>query len=68
MSLTKEIVADKIEVIERDGTTFVQVRTTTKILESGEVISSSYHRHVIKSGDDFSSEPDNVKKVCNAVF
>ena len=68
MSLTKEIVADKIEVIERDGTTFVQVRTTTKILESGEVISSSYHRHVIESGDDFSSEPDNVKKVCNAVF
>ena len=68
MSLTKEIVADKIEVIERNGTTFVQVRTTTKILESGEVISSSYHRHVIESGDDFSSEPDNVKKVCNAVF
>tara|TARA_R100000329_G_scaffold5773_6_gene7364 strand:+ start:2895 stop:3101 length:207 start_codon:yes stop_codon:yes gene_type:complete len=68
MSLTKEIVADKIEVIERDGTTFVQVRTTTKILESGEVISSSYHRHVINSGDDFSSEPENVKKVCNAVF
>jgi len=68
MSLTKEIVADKIEVIERNGTTFVQVRTTTKILESGEVISSSYHRHVIESGDDFSSEPENVKKVCNAVF
>ncbi len=68
MSLTKEIVADKIEVIERNGTTSVQVRTTTRILESGEVISSSYHRHIINSGDDFSSEPENVKKVCNAVF
>ena len=68
MSLTKEIVADKIEVIETNGTTPIQVRTATRILESGEVISSSYHRHIIKSGDDFSSEPENVKKVCNAVF
>jgi hypothetical protein len=68
MSLTKELVADKIEVIETNGTTSIQVRTATRILESGEVISSSYHRHVINSGDDFSSEPENVKKVCNAVF
>ena len=68
MSLTKEIVADKMEVIEKNGSTLVQVRTATRILESGEVISSSYHRHVINSGDDFSSEPENVKKVCNAVF
>jgi len=68
MSLTKELVADKIEVIETNGTTSIQVRTATRILESGEVISSSYHRHVINSGDDFSSESENVKKVCNAVF
>lgn len=68
MSLTKEIVADKIEVIERNGTTSVQVRTTTRILESGEVISSSYHRHIINSGDDFSSEPENVKKFATQSF
>jgi len=73
MSLTKEILADKIEVVtgqDEDGNTVtsVQVRTATRILEDGEVISSSYHRHVIQSGDDYSSEPSNVQAVCSAVF
>jgi len=68
MSLTKEISADKIEVVTTEEGTVVQVRTATKVLEDGEVISSSYHRHVIQSGDDFSSEPANVQAVCSAVF
>lgn len=73
MSLTKEILADKIEVVtgqDEDGNavTSVQVRTATKILEDGEVISSSYHRHVINAGDDYSAEPANVQAVCSAVF
>jgi len=73
MSLTKEILADKIEVVtgqddEGNSVTCVQVRTTTKVLEYGEVISSSYHRHVIQQGDDYSSEPANVQAVCSAVL
>lgn len=68
MALTKEVVADKIEVVEAGGNTVVQVRTATRILEDGEVISSSYHRHVIHSGDDYSAEPANVQAICNAVF
>jgi len=77
MALTKRATADKIEVISRQkeeegGTvvevTSVQVRTATKILEDGAVISQSYHRHVIQSGDDYSSEPANVQAVCAAVF
>lgn len=73
MALTKEVSADKIEVVtgqDEDGNavTSVQVRTATKVLEDGEVISSSYHRHVINSGDDYSSEPTNVQAVCSAVF
>ena len=73
MALTKEVVADKIEVVQgqdEDGnaTQVVQVRTTTKVLEDGAVISQSYHRHVIQSGDDWSSEPSNVQAICNAVF
>ena len=68
MALTKEVVADKIEVVEAGGNTVVQVRTATRIVEDGEVISSSYHRHVITSGDDWSSEPSNVQAICNAVF
>ena len=68
MSLTKEVSADKIEVVTSGDTTVVQVRTATSISEDGAVISQSYHRHVINSGDDWSSEPTNVQAICNAVF
>ena len=77
MALTKSVTADKIEVVtgqreDDDGNmvnvTSVQVRTATKVLEDGAVISQSYHRHVIQSGDDYSSEPANVQAICVAVF
>jgi archaellum component FlaF (FlaF/FlaG flagellin family) len=68
MSLTKETVADKIEVVATEDGQVVQVRTATRVLEDGAVISQSYHRHVIQSGDDWSSEPSNVQAICNAVF
>ena len=73
MALTKSVTADKIEVVtgqDEDGNdvTSVQVRTATKVLEDGAVISQSYHRHVIQSGDDYSSEPANVRSICDAVF
>ena len=68
MSLTKETVADKIEVVATEDGQVVQVRTATRIVEDGAVISQSYHRHVINSGDDWSSEPSNVQAFCNAVF
>jgi hypothetical protein len=73
MALTEEEVADKIEVVQgqdEDGNTVtsVQVRMTTKVLKDGAVIAQSYHRHVIQSGDDWSSEPQNVQDICNAVF
>jgi len=73
MALTKEVTADKIEVVttqNEDGnaTTSVQVRTATRIVEDGAVISQSYHRHVIQSGDDYSSEPANVQAICVAAF
>ena len=77
MALTKSVTADKVEVVtgqgeDADGNPVdvisVQVRMTTKVLENGAVISQSYHRHVIQSGDDWSSEPSNVQTICNAVF
>lgn len=73
MALTKNVTADKIEVVtgqDEDGnaTTSVQVRTATRVLEDGAVISQSYHRHVIQSGDDYSSEPANVQAICVAAF
>jgi len=73
MALTKSVTADKIEVVtgqDEDGNDVisVQVRTATKVLENGVVISQSYHRHVIQAGDDYSSEPFNVRSICDAVF
>jgi len=73
MALTKSVTADKIEVVtgqneNGNDVTSVQVRTATKVLEDGAVISQSYHRHVIQSGDDWTSEPQNVQDICNAVF
>ena len=68
MSLTKEVTADKIEVVTTEDGQVVQVRTATRIVEDGAVISQSYHRHVINSGDDWTSEPSNVQAICNAVF
>jgi hypothetical protein len=68
MSLTKEVTADKIEVVATEDGQVVQVRIATRIVEDGAVISQSYHRHVINSGDDWSSEPSNVQAICNAVF
>ena len=73
MALTKSVTADKIEVVtgqDEDGNDVisVQVRMTTKVLEDGAVISQSYHRHVINSGDDWSSEPSNVQAICVAAF
>lgn len=68
MALTKEVSADKIEVVEAGDNTVVQVRTATRVLEDGAVISQSYHRHVIQSGDDYSSEPANVQAICVAAF
>jgi len=63
MSLTKEVTADKIEVVATEDGSVVQVRTATRIVEDGAVISQSYHRHVINSGDDWSSEPSKVKAI-----
>jgi hypothetical protein len=73
MALTKAVVADKIEVVtgqndDGNDVVSVQVRMTTKVLEDGAVISQSYHRHVIQSGDDYSSEPANVQAICVAAF
>lgn len=64
MSLKKQAVIDQIEINEYG---VVQVRTATRILENGKVISSAFHRHVVAPGDDYSAEGDKVKAICAAV-
>jgi predicted transcriptional regulator len=64
MALEKQEVIDLVEITESGH---VQVRKATRILEDGVVISSSFHRHVIAPGDDYSNEPDKVKGICEVV-
>jgi hypothetical protein len=44
----------------------VQVRTATRIVEDGNVISQSYHRHVVAPGQDYSGEDARVQAICAA--
>lgn len=61
--LEKVIVVDRIEVLENGS---VQVRTKTTIMEDGNQISGTYHRHVVAPGDDYSAEDARVKAICAA--
>lgn len=74
MAITKEIVVDKIEVLEMGN---VQVRTATKILEDGVLLSRSFHRHILEpstkaSGSwadtDISGEDARVQAIANATW
>lgn len=63
MTLEKHVSVDLIEVLE---TGCVQVRTRTSILEDGQQISGTYHRHVVAPGDDYSGENSRVQAICTA--
>jgi len=65
MALTKEIVVDKIEVLEMGQ---VQVRTATRVLEDGTQLSSSFHRHVLAPGDDLSEQDARVSAIATATW
>jgi|TARA_R100001086_G_C11751633_1_gene235533 hypothetical protein len=66
MAITKEIEIAKIEVVGEYK--HVQVRTDTIIKEDDKEISRSAHRHVLTPDEDISSQDDEVKAVCNAVW
>ena len=63
MALEKQTVVDRIEVVEVG---VVQVRTATRIVEDGNVISTSYHRHTVSPGQDYSQEDARVQAICAA--
>lgn len=63
MSIEKQIVVDQIEVVQSG---VVQVRTATRIIENGMILSSSLHRHIIVPGNDYSSEDVRVQAICAA--
>jgi hypothetical protein len=74
MTIIKENIVDKIEVLEMGQ---VQVRTATVIKEDDAELSRSFHRHVLqprtKSGDtwgdtDISGEDARVQAIANATW
>lgn len=65
MSLEKTITQDKIEIVGEFKT--VQVRTKTAVTENGVEISSSFHRHTIDAGQDYSGESAEVQSICAIV-
>ena len=65
MALEKVISEDKIEIVGIHKA--VQIRTCTQVLEDGVELSSGYHRHVVRAGDDYSNESTEVQAICAAV-
>jgi hypothetical protein len=62
--LEKKISVDNIEVVENG---VVQVRTKTAIIENGEQIGGTFHRHMVCPGDDYNAEDARVQAICAAV-
>ena len=65
MALTKVITEDKIEIVGPYKA--VQVRTKTAVMDDGVELSSSFHRHTVIAGDDYSGESAEVRAICAAV-
>ena len=65
MALSKNIIVDKIEVLEMGQ---IQVRTATIVNEDGTELSRSLHRHVLNPGDDASGEAQRVQDIATATW
>ncbi len=65
MSLTKEVIIDKIEVVENG---IIQVRQAIRIIENGAQLSQSYHRWALTPGQDLTDQPANVVAICNGAW
>jgi len=73
MALVKNIIIDKIEVLEKGS---IQVRQATVVTEDGKELSRTFHRHVIQpcykdsegvwQDTDISGEDAEVQAICNA--
>lgn len=63
--LEKQISQDKIEIVGEFK--HVQVRTKTAVMEDGVELSSSFHRHVVSAGDDYSAESAELQAICAVV-
>ena len=63
MALTKE--TETQATVLPNGV--LEVRTATLIMEDGEELSKSYHRHVVEVGADVSEEDQLVQDIASGV-
>jgi len=65
MALIEKTTIDKIEILENGS---IQVRQANIIERDGTVVAKTFHRHVLKPGDDLSNEDPKVVAVANTVW
>ena len=64
MALTEESIVDRIEVMEHGQ---IQVRTANVVKRDGVEISRTFHRHVVRPGNDLSLEDPRVAEIGTVV-
>ena len=60
MALTEESIVDRLAVMEHGQ---LQVRTANVVKRDGVEISRTFHRHVVRPGDDLSKEDTRVAEI-----
>ncbi len=68
MALEKITEDDKLEIVAVSSWKVLQVRTATIIKDDGVEISRTFERKVIMPTDDWSSESDEIKEICNLIM
>ena len=68
MALEKIVEDDKLEIVTISSWKVLQVRTATIIKDDGVEISRTFERKVIMPTDDWSSESDEIKEICNLIM
>jgi hypothetical protein len=65
MAITKEVIISQINVDEFGN---IGVRESTRIMEDGNLLSETYHRHVVECGADLIGQDAQVAAIANAVW
>ena len=68
MALEKITEDDKLEIVAVSSWKVLQVRTATIIKDDGVEISRTFERKVIMPTDDWSSESNEIKEICNLIM
>jgi len=64
--LEKITIKDSINVV--GNFKILQIREEVRIVEDGNIISSSYHRYTLAPGDSLENEDDEVINIANLVW